>query len=154
MFLTVHGPMGAIIASEFTQNPALAFAIGLGTHFLLDAFPHGDEKLDQRYSDFKRNTLFLMKLGAVDGIISLIITILLFIVLEPTDPIIFFLGAFGGILPDIFQGISRWMSRGLLKSLEKFHHKIHNYFHIQLGKPLGFWLQLVFLIGILRFAFF
>src|ERR1700747_2768240 len=42
MILSTHAIVGAAIASFLPSNPTIAFVLGFGSHFVLDAIPHWD----------------------------------------------------------------------------------------------------------------
>jgi hypothetical protein len=42
MILTTHAVVGAALASFVPEHPAVAFVVGFGSHFILDAIPHVD----------------------------------------------------------------------------------------------------------------
>ncbi len=49
MFLTVHASSGLFIGSQIS-TPWLAFLLGLISHLIIDAIPHGDESLAEKWS--------------------------------------------------------------------------------------------------------
>jgi hypothetical protein len=42
MILSTHAIVGAAIASFLPSHPTIAFVLGFGSHFVLDAIPHWD----------------------------------------------------------------------------------------------------------------
>ena len=42
MYSPIHATTGLLLATAI-PNPALAFLAGVGSHYILDAIPHGDE---------------------------------------------------------------------------------------------------------------
>ena len=56
MVLATHAFAGGILAAAITANPAVAFGIGVISHFLLDAIPHWDYTLSSSRKD-PRNPL-------------------------------------------------------------------------------------------------
>ena len=109
MYSPLHAAAGMLL-SQAAPNPIAAVALGIGSHYLLDAIPHGDT----------RPLPFLMRLSrwqrlAVEEAIDLPSAVILTAWLIPhLDGSVLKLlaGALGGILPDILWG-------GLLV-LEKF----------------------------------
>jgi hypothetical protein len=48
MILTTHAVVGAALASFVPSHPAVAFVLGFGSHFILDAIPHVDYPIRSR----------------------------------------------------------------------------------------------------------
>jgi hypothetical protein len=48
MILTTHAVVGAALASFVPSHPAVAFVLGFGSHFILDAIPHVDYPIGSR----------------------------------------------------------------------------------------------------------
>src|ERR1700743_1355819 len=48
MILTSHAVVGAALASFVPSHPAVAFVLGFGSHFVLDAIPHVDYPIRSR----------------------------------------------------------------------------------------------------------
>ncbi len=101
MYLTVHATVGALIATQ-TQNPALAFAGGFISHFLLDFIPHGDEKVGELIMSHKAKFIFV---AGVDLAITTCLTVLM--VATASDfgrsPVVLFFGITGAVLPDFIS---------------------------------------------------
>lgn len=127
-------------AGEGIGNPLLAFLSGIVIHFILDAIPHTDT------IDGGKLTLKQLSVILIDLVVGALLIIFL---LKPeasaNNP--FWWGAFGGILPDIFDCIPLWQE-AFRKT--KIGGKIH-YFHelIQRTKisfVFGFLVQFILLI--------
>ncbi len=101
MFSTVHGTVGAIIGQS-TGNIWLAFFGGLISHFLLDAIPHGDEKLITDLTKPTKREIF--KVGVIAILDNLLLLALLAALLYtgklPAEWAVLS-GVVGGILPDV-----------------------------------------------------
>lgn len=95
MLFTAHVIPAAYIGEKI-GNPILAFLVGIFIHFLLDSIPHYDTTDKGKYT-FRQWALVL-----VDFAIGLLI---IFGLIQPAynlkSP--FLWGAFGGILPDLFD---------------------------------------------------
>lgn len=135
MTLTSHAVTGAAVATLAPQNPALAFAFGFLSHFLLDAFPHGHYKLlshtkhpeDRLKEDMIYGRAFvfdLLKIG-VDISLGAVLAYFLFVAGEKTGGTAIAFGALGGVLPDALQFVYWKIRREPLISLQKFHIGVH-----------------------------
>ena len=136
MVLATHAVVGTIIASTFTTNPYIAFAIGFASHFILDPIPHWDYKLHSFKKDpegklnhdmvlGKTFIVDLMRIGTdatIGTIISFIVA--LYILKVASIPVIL-ASVFGGILPDPLQFIYWKTKSKYLLPLQTFHKKIH-----------------------------
>jgi len=124
MLLGAHLITGAV-AGEYVDNPFLAVAAGIVMHFILDAIPHFDTTDDHKI------TFRQLALVAFDGIIGFAI---LFICYKDFSihKFSYLAGAFGGILPDIFDNMPFW-NKNFQKS--RFGNKFHDiHSHVQLIK--------------------
>ncbi len=122
MITTAHIISGGLIG-ESIGDPYLAFASGIILHYILDAIPHFDNVLEDGKWTWKQWVFT----GS-----DLILTILLILLLKPEISLssTFLWGAFGGLLPDIFDNVPFW-SKKFRKSylgskLFMFHEKIHS----------------------------
>lgn len=142
MFLTPHSSLAILIASGVSQ-PWLVFLLSLGSHYLLDMVPHGDEKLDPATKKERLN--MIVRYLLVDIIILIIYTF--FILTKTTiQPSLIFIAIMGAILPDVLWGlydVTQWKWLAWAKYL---NHKLHNPLNIRLGMKWGLLLQLAFLI--------
>lgn len=151
MTLTTHAIVGAALATAVPSHPVAAFALGFGSHFLLDAIPHWDYKLDSMEKDeknpldadmkFGKNFLFdLCKIGA-DCLLGFVL-VFLFFGRFGADVAVFF-GALGAVTPDALQFLYFKWKHEPLKSLQKFHMDIQH--HLENNHVFGRLIQ-VFLI--------
>lgn len=144
MFLTVHGTIGLIIG-KYSQNPILAFFLGLISHYCCDIIPHGDTKAPKKY-----NNLIYWALAGIIDISILSITILLLLIFGKIDiynPNIS--AAFlGSVLPD-FLLLGYFLSnRKFFKGPFKLHHYLHSLISKHFDWPfwLGLALQIIIFI--------
>ena len=135
MTLTSHAITGAAVATLAPQNPALAFAFGFLSHFLLDAFPHGHYRLlshtshpeDRLKEDMIYGRAFvfdLLKIG-VDVSLGAVLAYFLFMTGDNPKAVAIAFGALGGVLPDALQFVYWKIRREPLISLQKFHIGVH-----------------------------
>jgi hypothetical protein len=135
MTLTTHAIIGAAIASSIPSHPVLGFALGFGSHFLLDAIPHWDYSRDSvkentenpMKSEMTFNKDFvidLFKMGA-DFLLGLTVVFFIFVYPNFNIPLILsgaiFWGVVGGLLPDFLQFVYFIWKHEPMVSLQKFH---------------------------------
>ena len=129
MFSTVHGTVGAIIGKS-TGNIWLAFFGGIIAHFLLDAIPHGDEKLVADLTNPTRAEILKVAfIATIDSLITLIILLALWYAGKlPADWAVLS-GVVGGILPDLNSAYYFLSHRHpVFKPLFDLHFKFHKLF--------------------------
>ena len=148
MFLTVHAPVGAAIGA-LAGEPVSAFALGVLSHFVLDAIPHGDERLGNVPDRAAKIRLFV-KLAALDGLIMLMVLAYLFTPWVAIPSLAVLAGILGGIMPDFLQGFSELLPGN--RPLAAFR-RFHDYMHVHLipwESPLmvGLVTQLITLVAI------
>ncbi|OGY43276.1 MAG: hypothetical protein A2729_02475 [Candidatus Buchananbacteria bacterium RIFCSPHIGHO2_01_FULL_39_14] len=155
MFLTVHAA-GAIVVSQFTTNPLLAFLVGMISHLVLDLLPHGDQVLIENKSfPNKSEVLKIKKLAATDVIAMFIVLSLLYWFGFLPLSLVIFMAVFGSILPDFITGVYILKKFRWLKSYVDFKiwlHYVFNNFTVSL--KTGLIIQLIFLIGFLLLIIF
>jgi len=140
MFLTVHGTIGLIIGT-YSQNPILAFFLGLISHYCCDIIPHGDTRAPKKYN----NLIYWALAGIIDiGILCLVLlSLYLFHKINIFNPNLS--AAFlGSVLPD-FLLLGYFISN---KKVFKLPFKLHYYLHGLISKyyEWPFWLGLTFQI--------
>jgi hypothetical protein len=131
MILFTHALVGAAIANMVPAHPAAAFALGVASHFALDAIPHADypirsASLDPKIGAPLRFDRALVQdavtIGA-DGLSGLVLAFLLFASAGNQWAIL--LGAVGAILPDGFQFLTMRFPYEPLRTLQRFHRWAH-----------------------------
>ncbi|MFH1098475.1 MAG: hypothetical protein V1723_00910 [Candidatus Uhrbacteria bacterium] len=124
MFLTVHGTSGALIGA-FTGEPISAFAIGLLSHGILDAIPHGDSGLFRR-PDGTTNVSALVRVATMDAAVLLFVLTLATVVRGVAPNAAIIAGVSGAILPDFVNGLAVLYPRshflGVCSQVHKFIH--------------------------------
>lgn len=135
MILTNHAVTGAALASLVPNEPAVGFAVGFLSHFILDAIPHWDYSL-QSLNEDKSNPLnndiildrkFLkdiLKIG-LDGVAGLSLAFLVFNLYLKCPAWSVLSGAIGGMTPDALQFIYMKWKHEPLVTLQRFHQWIH-----------------------------
>jgi hypothetical protein len=137
MILTTHAITGATLATLTPHNPVLAFVIGFGSHFLLDAIPHFDYPLKSIQRDkenpFNKSIVFnkdsykdLLKV-CIDGLAGLLFTYIIFKTLnQPSLFYTIFIGGIAAMLPDFLQFVyCKWKHEPLI-TLQRFHAFMHS----------------------------
>jgi hypothetical protein len=131
MILSTHAVVGGAIASLIPDHPVLSFAMGVASHFAIDAIPHVDYPLHS--ISVKRsaapaltlNWLLVSDLGliALDACVGLAIVLWLYASPGATTAVL--AGALGAMLPDPLQLLHKLYPREPLRSLQRFHGWMH-----------------------------
>ena len=136
MTLTTHAIVGATLATLIPNYPILGFAVGFGSHFILDAIPHWEYSLNSMKRDEKNpmndditidKTFYkdLLKIG-IDGMLGLVLSFVLLGILRNYSFWIIFMGVAGGMAPDALQFFYFKWRHEPLKTLQQFHLWIHS----------------------------
>lgn len=131
MILTTHAIVGASVAQLFPAHPAVAFAAGFVSHFILDSFPHWDYDLasarrdnDGHVKDLAVNAAFardLLKI-AFDFVIGFV-SVYFFLGQVGNESQLLW-GAIGGVAPDFLQFVYFKLRVWPLTKLQRFHQYI------------------------------
>lgn len=141
MTLTTHALVGAAIASMMPAHPVLGIALAFGSHFLVDAIPHGDyrirsnsihPKIGAPMSFDKDLFLDAVTIGG-DALLGIVLSMLFFGSLG--HPVTVLLAACAAILPDPLQFAYTRLKFEPLISLQRFHEWIHTRQRL-IGKPM------------------
>ncbi|MDP3244681.1 MAG: hypothetical protein Q8M83_03415 [bacterium] len=151
MFLAIHATVGTLIGTH-ASNPIVAFFLSFISHFILDAIPHGDEKLEidfQTNKNKKKITRFCLIVGG-DVIVTTVATLLAVFLSDSTNIWSISCGIVGALLPDILQAAYLYSKHPWLKSFFDLHNALH-YKEGRFSMPLryGYLLQLSLLISII-----
>jgi hypothetical protein len=128
--------LGSLIGEVPGQN-LFAFAVGVGSHYVLDAMPHWEEWFGKAIHGHRSDTELkdIPKSTIVSGILDFIVAVVLLVVylrLSPEgqfyqNPI--FWGALGGFFPDFLDNIPflKELTKKIpgVKAERKFHETIH-----------------------------
>lgn len=169
MTLATHMVVGAAAAKVLTGNPALGFAIGFASHFLLDAIIHWDYKLASAKSEIfladSTSNLSLRSKAALTDMLKVstdaalgFLFVFVFLYSDmfdgvfgmfsgvPADSstlILLLAGAIGGALPDFLQFVFLLWKTKPIVVLQKFHQWIHAKKDLNDRPMLGISLQLI-----------
>ena len=144
------------MAAKYSGNIFVGFFLAIFLHFIFDLIPHGDENLvDDPKNPTRKELNFIAIIATLDIIIMSLILIFLWYFGKLQADIIIALGVFGGLLPDLMNGIYIIFKIKFLKPLTDFHEKIHNIipFKLTLGQGLIFQIFVEIFLLILIFNF-
>jgi len=136
MFLTVHLAVGALVCKNLT-NPIVAFILGLFSHFLLDAIPHGDEGLN-------KNTF--LSTAAIDLAVFCFFVFVIFNKIDFLFPRVVSWGILGAMTPDLFLGVSKVINIKIFNFGAKINSFFHQIIKAKISLKAGLIVQSVFLI--------
>ncbi len=115
MLLTNHVLSGALIGA-LARRPLPAFALGVASHFVLDAVPHwGDWGSERRF----------LQVAVPDGLISLAIMGAIAAATPSDGRLAVLAGMTGAALPDIDKPSNLWFGRSPFPAaVDRFHWRI------------------------------
>lgn len=150
----------------------MGFVFALGSHYLLDAVPHGDEFIYWRFVHNSKDA-FALLVGATDLFALLVILILALNSANEFRTMIILAGSIGGIAPDAlvnvytkYYGLAKHApttegsaaSASFAKRFLQEHYDFHMFFHNTLRIPIRFRTavayQCVFLVSFIYFFLF
>jgi len=137
MTLTTHALVGVVAASFFPEQPYLAFAAGVVSHFAIDALPHWDYKLwlrsleehaDHLHTDMRMGKDFWHDFAiiAADALVGFVLTFVVAWLLNmPLE--LALIGAGAGLYPDLLsfayfkaRHYARWLANAY-EPVQRFH---------------------------------
>lgn len=117
MLVTNHVLSGAVIGA-LVRRPVPAFAVGVASHFVLDALPHWGEWRNRRH---------FMSVAVPDGLAGLATIAALGAVARPERRLAVMAGMAGAALPDIDKPAAMWFGRSPWPDpVNRFHSGIQN----------------------------
>jgi hypothetical protein len=127
MLLTNHVLSGALIGA-LARRPLPAFAVGVASHFVLDAVPHWGEWGSRRR---------FLRVAVRDGLISLAAMGAFAAVAPPDRRLAVLAGMAGAALPDLDKPAKLWFGRSPFPAaVDRFHNVIQDEaahrFHVEL----------------------
>ncbi|MFH1430165.1 MAG: hypothetical protein ABIG71_01410 [Candidatus Uhrbacteria bacterium] len=124
MFLTVHGAVGALIGFN-SHSGFLAFVLGIVSHFILDAIPHGDDAIGAHWKA-NRRIATLAFIASVDGFV-MVVLLTATSGMEWLMQSTMLLGVAGAVLPDVLQGLAKCFPKApVLRQCEIVHDGVHH----------------------------
>lgn len=155
MFVITHAAIGALIGEYSAGHPAVAFSLGMVSHFLTDIIPHGDTHLYKNYvagTKVKRAIAYAM----IDAILTIFFVLFVFNSGLVTDKLTVSLGIVGGVLPDFLVALFEIFKFRWLLWFHRLHFFFHNLVCSRKGDmpfTSGFAMQIVFLVALLSKIF-
>ncbi|MBP9827647.1 hypothetical protein KBC55_00650 [Patescibacteria group bacterium] len=135
MTLTTHAAIGIAIGSVIGQ-PALGFALGAASHFLVDMIPHGDNYLADGYKS-KQKTKMALAYVSTDAALAILVLLAVFATRPEggTPNIAFAATVAGSVLPDLIVGLSELVSKEyrFFRAFNKVHFFFHDFFSRRYG---------------------
>jgi hypothetical protein len=158
MILAAHAIAGAALG-RWSQNPVISFALGFASHFVLDAIPHWQYKLNSKIydEDPMKEDMILNKdfvrdifLIGLDCLVGFSLSIFLFQGWAGLNnlslPILF--GSLGGVSPDALQFLFWKLKEEPLLAIQKFHKWAHAKKNFAYDSKAGFFLQIAVVAAI------
>ena len=128
MTLLIHATTGALIG-QYTGSPVLAFFYGLLSHIILDAIPHGDSKVYQKYKNKEITFKKAMAISIIDSICAIVFVLAFFAMDINPSNLASSMAIIGAIIPDIFIGFYELTCPHppkILQVIHKWHFKNHD----------------------------
>lgn len=133
MVLTTHSIIGASFAGLLATDPALAFTVGLASHYLFDTIPHWDYELISvnrengklNFKDSNSGRLFDASRIALDFFVGLIASYYIFVSLAGFSWTVIIAGVLGAIIPDFLQFLHAKINSWPLT----WFQRLHDFFH-------------------------
>ncbi len=167
MFLSTHAVVGVYLSTQ-TGHPLWAFLTALGSHFILDAIPHGDQGLGEWVlKDRRVDRLFW--LVSTDLTLLTLFIVYLYTQVDLPGASLVSAGVVGAILPDAFSTIHHGTEHYFLSPLPTFfrrllklaqvhrflttHHRLHQFIHFRILKLEINFLPGLFLQGVVTAVF-
>lgn len=153
MYSPTHATVGLFVATVM-PDPVSAFLAGVGTHYLLDAIPHGDTGV----GDWLRAPGAVRRIIRVESIdlgLTVIIVALLLTGHPSNQWLKLIFGGLGGIIPDLLWGLRFVLDRRqwhipLLSRFVHLHDRWHKWGHAKAAYDVpftvGIMIQIVFLV--------
>ncbi len=156
MYSPVHATAGLLLA-QYMPNPALAFLVGVGSHYLLDAVPHGDTYFGAWLTGghAKRRIAVVESLDL--GLAAIVVLAL--IASHPQQSWVKLVaGAIGGITPDLLWGLrfvldSKGWKIPLLTPFLHHHDRWHSWGHAKHPYDIPFAVGIVVQVILIALAF-
>jgi len=115
----------SVVLSRFIKDPYLLGAFAFAFHFVIDAIPHADYRIFKKDVSIKKS-FFLISLDNLIGFFAIFI-IGYFLKWNLLDYKLALISAFFGILPDIFQTLTKFVFKENKIAIfyRNFHKKTH-----------------------------
>lgn len=146
MYSPVHATAGLLLATVM-PDPISAFVVGAGSHYLLDAIPHGDTGL----GSWLTGGHAVRRIVTVESVdLGLAAIVVLGFIANHTGQrwVKLVAGAIGGVTPDILWGMRYMLDRNhiqipLLTPFLHRHDRWHNWGHAKHRYDVNFTVGLI-----------
>ena len=125
MIIVAHSLVGAAVATK-TDNLAVAFLLGMATHFILDAIPHLDP--GTIFNPFGKPNVKWPKVVYLFVLLDFAITATIFYLLrDHPDLNLMIFGALGAVSIDVIENFPIKVIRDLpvFRQIQWLHRKVH-----------------------------
>ncbi|PJE76169.1 hypothetical protein COV04_01405 [Candidatus Uhrbacteria bacterium CG10_big_fil_rev_8_21_14_0_10_48_11] len=139
MFLTVHASVGAVFGDALGDS-RIAFGAGFASHFLVDAIPHGDERIGRQFVTGNHKMLLALLLF-IDVTVAFLLLTLFWMYGFIQNPVAAYSGALGAVLPDILSGLTAVSKERLWPAFTRFHNAAHQFFKQEFTPLSGYVIQ-------------
>ncbi|HEX3955618.1 MAG TPA: hypothetical protein VHZ03_03185 [Trebonia sp.] len=134
MLVTNHVLSGALVGAV-TRRPAAAFALGVASHFALDAIPH--------WGDWGDDKSLFMRVAVRDGLTGLAVMGALTALASPSARVAVLAGMAGAALPDLDKPSVLFLGRSPFpRVVDEFHSDIQREsrqrFPVEVAAGVGF----------------
>ena len=140
MTIIPHILTGAAVASllpvDSTSMKLLGFALGLGSHYVLDAMPHWERLYGAHYNDelpdsYAKWPKHVTEQAIAEGFIGCAVLLAILVVAVPyPSRTIVLLGAIGAVLPDLIDSIPLWSGRTKELPIWRYLRRLHDWSHL------------------------
>jgi len=135
-----HILTGAAVASLLptgsTSMKVLGFALGMASHYVLDAIPHWERLYGAHYNDelpesYAKWPKHITTQALAEGFIgcAALFAILVIAMPGPSKTVVF-LGALGAVLPDLMDSIPPWSERTRGFPIWHYLRRLHDWSHL------------------------
>lgn len=148
MFTSAHAVVAITIAHQ-TGNPWIGFGLGILSHLIFDAIPHGDRNLfqavvdgDGKFVRVKKQRLF-WTIAVLEGLVAVAVCAALWLTGVESFWMVW-LPALGGVLPDLLVAVQQrgWMPKKIGDWYNQFNIATHEvWFKKDLSVTRGMALQ-------------
>lgn len=147
MYLTVHAAAGLALA-RLSPHPVLTFILGLASHLLLDAIPHGDEHLAPSHFAWARRVRRLVGAAVIDALVLAGFLSIYLWVTPIESGWNLAAGVTGALLPDAVEGVYLITRVRFLESFDRFHVYIQSFAGSKIDWAHGIFVQVMTFTGL------
>lgn len=135
MFTTAHATV-AITIAHYTGNPLLGFVLGLLSHLVFDAIPHGDRNLFEAHKSADgthmvvRRETFFWRIAIVEGLIAVAVCVVIWVSGLASFWMVW-IPALGGVLPDLLLAATKqgWLPSRFSAWYQNFNMATHEFWY-------------------------